>query len=371
MNRTVEMLRAGRLSRRQFHRALAAAGLGLAAVPLLAPRARASGEITVFTWSGYDVPEAIPAYVAKYGGTPEFAIFASEEEALQKMTGGYIVDAMHPCSYNIKRWREAGVLKPIDTARISRYGDIWERLRNIPQTSHEGQVYFVPYDLGTSSIVYRADLIDPADLADPSWALLFNEKYKGKLSMYDTDTTFIEIAARVLGLQKDYLTLSDEQLAEIKPMLSKQRELMRFYWQDQTQLEQGIASGELIAAYAWSGSYKTLRDAGVNVGYAIPKEGLLGYCCGLVLHAQGPGDEQAAYDFIDAMLDPEAGKWLLDEGYLHSNMRTYDLVDPALLASLGAADPGATINALAIDPEPEEPYRTKYIQLVNDVKAGL
>jgi len=42
---------------------------------------------------------------------------------------------------------------------------------------------------GLSSVLYRTDLVDAADVADPSWGLLFNEKYKGKLSMYDTDTT--------------------------------------------------------------------------------------------------------------------------------------------------------------------------------------
>jgi spermidine/putrescine transport system substrate-binding protein len=368
----VEMLREGRLSRRDFHRALAAAGLSVAALPLVPSTARAEPKITVFTWSGYDSPEFMPKYVAKHGEPPQFALFEAEEEALQKMIGGYAVDVIHPCSYNIKRWKDAGIIQPIDTTRLSEYGNIWDRLRSLPATSFDGKAYFVPFDIGTSAILYRPDLVDPADVAEPSWSLLFNEKYKGRLSMYDTDTTFIEIAARVLGLYEDYLHLSDEQLAKIKPLLSKQRDLMRFYWADQTQLEQAVASGEIAAAYAWNGSYKRLRDQGVDVRYVTPKEGLLGYCCGLVRHAKAPGDEQAAYDFLDAMIDPEVGKVLMEqEGYLHSNKRSYDLADPAVVESLGAKDPAATMAALTIDPEPEEPYRSTYIKLVNDVKSGL
>jgi spermidine/putrescine-binding protein len=368
----IAALRSGKMSRRDFNRALAAAGLSFAVMPLATRSSRAAGNLNFFTWGGYDVPEAAPQYAAKHGGPPDFSIFASEEEALQKMLAGFEPDLMHPCSYNIKRWKDAGVLQPIDVSRLPEYENIWERFRTIPETSFDGKVYFMPWDAGLSSVLYRTDLVDPADVADPSWSLLFNEKYKGKLSMYDTDTTFIELAARVRGWYKDYLHLSDEQLAEIKKMLASQRELMKFYWSDNTQLEQAIAAGEVVAAYAWSGSYAALKKQGVKVDYLVPKEGILGYSCGLVRHAKAPGDEQAAYDFLNAMLDPESGKWLIEQsGYFHSNRRTYKIVDPKILSDMGASDPEATFAALALDPEPEEPYRSKYIELVNNVKAGL
>jgi spermidine/putrescine transport system substrate-binding protein len=371
-NRYVEALKAGKLSRREFGRVLASVGLSMAVLPLLPAQSRAAGKINVFTWGGYDIPEVIPAYVAKHGGTPDYSLFSSEEEALQKMIAGFNPDLMHPCSYNIKRWYDAGVLAPFDTAKIPEYENLWERFRTIPQTSFDGKTYFIPWDAGTASVGYRTDMIDPADVANPSWSLLFNEKYKGKLSMYDTDTTFVEIACRVMGIYADYQHLNDDQLAKVKEMLVKQRDLMKFYWGDNTQIEQAIKSGEVAAAYLWSGSYATLKNEGVPVDYMIPKEGILGYSCGLVRHAKAPGDEQAAYDFVNAFLDPESGKYLIETlGYFHSNRRTYKIVDPQILSNMGASDPEATFKAMALDPEPEEPYRSKYIELVNNVKSGL
>src|SRR5262245_55555956 len=235
-DRIIESLRQPGFTRRDFNRLLGSAGLALAALPVLNRPARAAGDLTVYTWAGYDIPELCPKYVQKYGGPPDYAIFGSEEEAMQKMAGGYNVDLAHPCHYNVKRWRDAGVIQAFDVSRIPEYGNIWERFRTIPATSFEGQTYFIPWDAGTSSIVYRTDLVDPADVADPSWTLLFNEKYKGKLSMYDTDTTFIEIACRVMGIYADYRNLSDDQLAKVKDMLVKQRDLMKFYWGDNTQI---------------------------------------------------------------------------------------------------------------------------------------
>lgn len=371
-NRLFDRLLTGKMSRRELSRVLAAAGVGLAAMPLAPGRSRAHGNLTFFTWGGYDIPEVMPKYVEKHGGTPEFSLFATEEEALQKMRAGFDVDVMHPCSYNIKRWKDAGLLQPIDVDRVPEYENIWEKFRTIPQTSFDGEAYFIPWDAGTASVLYRTDLVDPADVTEPSWSLLFNETYKGKLSMYDTDTTLVEIAARVLGHHEDYLHLSDAQLSEIRKMLAKQRGLMRFYWSDQTQIDQAVASGEVVATYAWVGSLTSLKQQGVPVAYMIPKEGILGYCCGLVRHARAPGDEESAYDLINAMLDPEVGKYLVEEqGYFHSNRRTYDLVDPAILSDMGLSDPAATFNAMTIEPEPEEPYRSKYIRLVTEVKAGV
>jgi len=97
----IAVLRQGKLSRRDLNRALAAVCLSFAVMPLTAWSSRAAGNLTFFTWGGYDVPEAAPQYGAKHGGPPDFSIFASEEEALQKMLAGFEPDLMHPCSYNI------------------------------------------------------------------------------------------------------------------------------------------------------------------------------------------------------------------------------------------------------------------------------
>ena len=77
-----EGLRAGRIGRRQCLRLLAAAGV---AVTTSGGRwsARAAETATVFTWAGYDDPAFYPTYVKKYGGPPNFALYADEEECLQ------------------------------------------------------------------------------------------------------------------------------------------------------------------------------------------------------------------------------------------------------------------------------------------------
>jgi spermidine/putrescine-binding protein len=361
-----------KLSRREIQTGLARMGLGVAAMSVMPAAAKAAApQLVVYEWAGYDAPELHQSYIKKYGGSPDFPLFASEEEALQKILSGFQADISHPCSYNVKRWRDAKVLLPIDTGRLSNYPDIWPKFQEIPQTKADGQTWFVPFDCGNSSVLYRTDLVDPEDVKDPSWSLLFNEKYKGRLAMYNTDTTLIEIAARVLGL-KDYYKLSDEVLQkQIRPLLVKQREVTRFYWDDQTQLDQAMASGEVVAAYAWNGSVKVLKDQGLPVAYMVPKEGILTWVCGLVRVANPPGDEQAAYDLIDSMISPESGVFQISTGYGHSNRKAYEMTDPKVLEALGFDNPEEKFAKADVSDEADEPYRSKYIQLVNDIKAGV
>lgn len=366
-----EQLLRRQLSRREIQAGLAKMGLGVAAMTVMPAVAKAAPpKLVVYEWAGYDVPDLHQSYIKKYGGSPDFPLFASEEEALQKIVSGYQVDIAHPCSYNVKRWREAKVLQPIDTGRLSNYPDIWPKFKEIPQTVVDGKTWFVPFDCGNSSILYRTDLVDPEDVKDPSWSLLFNEKYKGRLSMYNTDTTLIEIAARVLGM-KNFNSLSDEELEKVKPLLKKQREVLRFYWDDVTQIEQALASGELVAAYAWNGSVKVLKDQGLPVAYMVPKEGILTWVCGLVRMTGSTADEQVAYDFIDSMISPESGVFQISTGYGHSNRKAYEMTDPKVLEALGFDNPEEKFAKADVSDEADEPYRSKYIQLVNDIKAGV
>lgn len=63
----------------------------------------------------------------------------------------------------------------------------------------------------------------------------------------------------------------------------------------------------------WSGPILRLQDAGIPVESMLdPKDGIISWACGLVMAANGDGDEEAAYDFINAWNSPEAGKFFIE-----------------------------------------------------------
>ncbi len=58
-----------------------------------------------------------PPHQARYGEKPATTIFADEDEAFAKMRAGFKPDVMGPCYYEFPRWKEAGLLAPIDTSK--------------------------------------------------------------------------------------------------------------------------------------------------------------------------------------------------------------------------------------------------------------
>ena len=368
--RLVEAVKSGRMTRREMGQALASVGvaaLGTAFMPKIAGAA-AEDHPTVFTWSGYEDANLRPAYIAKYGGGPNFTFFGDEEEAFAKMRAGFEPDVSMPCSYKIPQWKDAGILAPIDTSRLSNWPDIISGLKNVPGTVFGGNHFWVCMDWGLTTITYRPDLVD---IEEESWGLLWDERYKGRFSMIDSLIDGVMVAA-IYGGAKDPFNMTPDEVAMTKELLKKQLPLLRYYSNSMTDVEQALASGEIVAGVTWNGSFLRLTQQGVNVKFMTPKEGPMTWTCGISLMTNAdPAKLDRSYAIIDALLGPEAGAWhIMDSGQGHANLKAYDLVDEADLIARGLSrDPSTVLNSgifqKPIGNEPE--LQTMF----EEVKAGF
>lgn len=357
------------VSRREVLKTAAAAGLAYTSMQFVSHPARAAGEVLELTWPGYDAPELYKSYVAKHGGMPEFAYIASEEESLQKMKGGWVPDLMHPGNYNVQRWYDAGVLQPIDPSRVTTWSDMFEPIRKESSIYVGDKLYMVPSEFGNSSVVYRTDLVAPEYQSNPSWKILYDERYAGKLAMYSSSDNIVECAALVLGM-KNIFSLSDDQLKKVDELARKQRKLMRFYWDDPTQLEQALASGEVVAAYAWNQTLVNLKKQGLPVAMMVPSEGILTWIAGFVMNKQAK-NQDACYDLINSWTSPESGAHLIDNlGYGSTNSKAYPLVSDARRAELGFTDPERMLKGSIILEGIAPETKKKYEDLVLKVQSG-
>ena len=89
-------------------------------------------------------------------------------------------------------------------------------LRNSPLVKINGQTYGVPFVWGPNPLLF-----DTTAFAQPpdSWSVLWDPKYKGKISLWD-ELSSVYMAAQVLGYDKPdpyrIYNLSDEQLEAVK-----------------------------------------------------------------------------------------------------------------------------------------------------------
>ena len=342
--RLVQAIETGRLSRRQMNTALASVGfmsVGMVFGPKVAGAA-ADDHPTVFTWSGYGDEGFFGQYIAEYGELPNFGYWGDEEEAFAKMRAGFQPDITAPCSYKINHWNDAGMLAEIDSSRLSNWGEMIPSLTNVPDTIHDGKRLWICQDWGQTSITYRTDLVD---IEEESWGLLWDKRYAGRLSMIDSLIDGVMVAAIYAGA-KDPYNMTPDEVALTKKLLQEQIPLLRFYSNSMTDVEQALASGELVAAATWNSSFLELTNQGLPVRFMVPKEGAMTWTCGLCLMTDAdPAKIDRSYDVIDAYLSPETGKYEIENwGYAHANAKAFDLVSDEDLASRGfTRDPEALL----------------------------
>jgi spermidine/putrescine transport system substrate-binding protein len=323
-----------------------------------------TGTLTVLDWAGYEDTSMFVGFHHKYPKvTVSVAFGESDADIFGKMKAG--ADA---CTFHIYTgWQpfyvRDSLVQELDTTRLSHWAEVPARFKALGQVG--GKQYFIPWDWGYTSILYRTDKVpDGID----SWTALFDPKFKGHISMWDDGPGAVTVATYVKGW--DETKLSEQQLAEIEKMWTDQRKLNRFYWTGEPELVQGMAAGEIWVAYAWQGAYNTLLGQGVPVAYAQPKGGRNSWV-GLYGIAPACKDKDLAYAFLDEKLSSEQGVGLISAfAYGHVNPAAYQgVTDTNIVKALALNDP-TVLDRTRFTPIVSEADRDHFGQLWARVKAA-
>ena len=135
----------------------AVAVIGLAGTP-----ARAAGEIKVLNWKGYGTDEkwALEAFEKKTGIKVSHDYFNSEQEMLTKLRtspGAYDVVLIN--NIYVMDAAKEGLIQPIDTSKITNFGDLTPALRDSARFVKDGKQWAVPWVWGLTSFAYNTDKI--------------------------------------------------------------------------------------------------------------------------------------------------------------------------------------------------------------------
>jgi len=326
-----------------FLRALSISAMiaAFATIVLMPDPSRAGGPVSLFQWEDYMDPPFLTQYKKTYRETPNITIFADEDEAFAKMRAGFKPDVMGPCYYEYPRWREAGLLQPIDTTKLNNWNKISPTLRALPGISAgPNKVWFVPHYWGNTSVTFRTDLA-PEYAKKPSWQILFDPKYQGRIAVLDGVDDTVPFIARMIGIDAYHMTPSQWEKVQ-----NKLRELVkqtRIITSDDTTLVQALASGEIVAAMTWRIVYSALHHEGKPVAFMNPPSGIFTYVCGLVVH-KNPSDEAKATALIDSMIGDEGADYtLLKIGDEPANVSTLSKIPNATFQNLGVSRDAETI----------------------------
>lgn len=312
------------------------------ALSVSAGAALADGKLKYFTWSGYELPEFSKTFLDAHPDGIEYSMFGDDDDAFTKVKAGFRPDVAHPCYDKVARWNKEGLLQPIDTKKIKNWESIFPVFRNLPDIqAGDGKVWFVPWDWGNTSILYRTDLVKNPE---QSWSLLWDKQYAGRMATIDAVHDTPIVAALLSGVNP--FDMKDGDIDKVAEKLREQRPLLTAYTTDMTSVEQSLSSGELVAAMTWNASANALKKQGVPVEFMKPKEGMLTWTCGFVILKDSTNVDQA-YDFINSRLETGSGKYLIEAyGYGASTSTAF------------AAVPKETLDTIQLPADPEAVLKT-------------
>ena len=268
---------------------------GTAIVGLTAGAALAEGELNLLTWEGYADPSFITPFEEASGCKVTATYVGSNDDFAPKLAaGGGVFDLVSPAIDSTAPLIAAGFVDPIDTSRIERWNEIYEKFRTTEGINADGQVYGVPFSWGAISFMYRKDKFDTPPT---SLAALWDPALEGRIALWD-DKSAIYVAARLNG-DTDIYNLTDEQIAAAQETLLKQKPLVRKYWATAGELVDLYKADEVWISNTWAGYQSSLLAAdGIEVVEFIPTENAEGWMDSFMV-VKGTPNEECAYKFLN------------------------------------------------------------------------
>ena len=257
----------------------------------------------------------------------QYSTYDSNEIMYSKLAnGGITVDVIIPSDYMIGRMVQEGMLEELNFSNIPNYQYIDDSFKN---TSYDPEnKYSVPYTWGTVGIIYNTKYVDEADVT--GWELLWNEKYAGKILMFDNSRDAFGIAEYLLGY--DVNTTDEAELQACSAKLAEQKPVVQQYVMDQ--IFDAMENEEAWIAPYYAGDYLTMVEENPDLAFYRPTA--QGYnmfidamciptCC---------QEKDAAEAFINFLCSPEISSANMEFlGYSVPSTAAKELMDPEVANS--------------------------------------
>ncbi len=309
MSRATAQRIAGRLSRRDF---LAVAGGSAALAAFLAACGRGdsgsdsdgdfSKKLNLFTWAEYDDPDLIASW-----GDLNITIFNSNEEAIQKLVSAGGVsgfDIVVPTGPYIPQMVDEGLLDEIDLGRIPNFTNLDAPYVN--QVFDPGNKYSVCKNWGTTGWVYDTTVVSTDIQTWDDFIKVAQTEASGQVSVIDTPPNLAGIYFWAKGIDWNTERAADLDACEEFLVNEFAQHIKAFDSYPGINLTQG----NYALSQVWNGDARqgllSVEEAGDDptrykwaVGAPETELWMDNWCI-----AKGAANLDAAYDFINFILDP-------------------------------------------------------------------
>jgi putative spermidine/putrescine transport system substrate-binding protein/spermidine/putrescine transport system substrate-binding protein len=345
--------------------------LGFLTIALLSGACKKKEEsLSLLVWEGYSDESFLRDFEVSHHCRIVASFMGSSDELVAKLRGGSAsnYDVISPSSDVAASIARTGLAAPLDLSTLPSYARLASKLRDLPLVKANGQVYGVPFMWGPNPLLYDTTVFAAAP---NSWAVLWDPKYRGKISVWD-DLSTVYLAAQVLGFDKpdpsQLYNLTDDQLAAVRKKLIELKPNIRKIWATGGELTNLFENHEVVLAMGWPLNTNDLRKLNFPIGETIPKENTTGWIDHLMITAAS-SHKELAHAFLEYMIEAQTQKLVTDRThYTPANPGASQFLTADEIKGLHLDNPDAYMQRIYF--WQDVPRRAKYNEIWNEVKAA-
>ena len=296
-----------------------------------------SEEISFFNYGENIDEETIKEFEKQYGIKVNVETFDDMETMYQKVSNsGVKYDVILVSDALMPRMIKNNLVQELNKDNIPNISQMDEDYLNLD--IDPGNKYSVPYMFGTVGLIYNKDVVkEDVD----SWDILWDEKYKNRIFMFDTYRDTLGVALKKLGYSLN--SENPKEIEEAKELLLEQRNLVDpVYGVDNGTTM--IPAGESDINMIWSGEGLNLQAENPNLVYVVPKEGANFWIDSLCIPSNAK-NVSGAEKFINFVSDKESALRIADEiGYTTQNKEAKEEQDDSVKNNPGAYMPAEVMD---------------------------
>jgi putrescine transport system substrate-binding protein len=327
---------------------------------MLAPGSAGAGDrvVNFFNWSNYVAPGVLEDFTRETGIKVVYDTFDANETLETRLLAGKSgYDVVVPTGYFLQRQITAHVFQKLDKSKLPNLANAWPVITARLATYDPGNLYAANYMWGTTGIGYNVKMAQKilGDGRIDSWDLIFRPENLARFKdcgvhMLDSADDIFPAALSYLGLDPNSTAQADlEKAAEL---LAKVRPYVRKF--HSSEYLSALATGEICLVVGWSGDVLQARSRaaeaknGIEIGYAIPKEGAQMFFDNLAIPADAAHVAEA-HELINYLYRPEvAARNSNFLSYANGNLASQKLIDARILDDKNIYPDEATLSKLFV-----------------------
>jgi putrescine transport system substrate-binding protein len=343
------------------------AGKWVATIAALAALTTSAGAaertVNFYNWSNYMAPGVLDDFTKETGIKVTYDTFDANETLETRLLAGKSgYDLVVPSGYFLERQIKAGVFQKLDKSKLPNLANAWPEVTSRLATYDPGNLYAANYMWGTTGIGYNVSklqaILGPdvkVDDAVSSWDIVFNPDKLAKfrdcgIHMLDSADDILPAALSWLGLDPNSTKQAD--LEKAADAVAKVRPLVRKF--HSSEYLDALATGEICFVVGWSGDVKQAQNRadearnGIQIGYAIPKEGAQMFFDNLAIPADARNVAEA-HELINYLYRPDVAAKNSDFlAYANGNLASQKLIGPKVINDKTIYPDDATLKRLFV-----------------------